>query len=277
MSRRSSESAFSLFSFQDIITGIIGIILLVVIVLVLRLLETESTSMRQLAKERQDLQTKYSKLKKSLDDIRFVMANPERIDIDSINEAKEAEWQWQLQQQIAAAESTGKRLHKSLETIETQNHQLRNDLQQLIVKTDEVNSGLKRIALQNTALNQESLTRLRENFFNRKNHAGRYPLLVLCESNAITIVDGRKGNAMRITDNTPLMLENTRRARKILQKTLASDEFIVFMVIPGSGGYSRFLIEEISHNYEVAVLPATAEVIAAMRDFSGMEEKDEAR
>ncbi|MEG2076967.1 MAG: hypothetical protein RRY34_10725, partial [Victivallaceae bacterium] len=73
MSRRSNESAFSLFSFQDIITGIIGIILLVVIVLVLRLLETESASSRQLVKERQDLQAKYLELKKAVEDIRFVM------------------------------------------------------------------------------------------------------------------------------------------------------------------------------------------------------------
>ncbi|MEG2075669.1 MAG: hypothetical protein RRY34_04115, partial [Victivallaceae bacterium] len=82
---------------------------------------------------------------------------------------------------------------------------------------------------------------------------------------------------MLITDNAPLMLEKTRRAREILQKTLATDEFMVFMVIPGAGGYSRYLIEKISGDYEVAVLPATAEVIAAMKDFSSSGVKNEAQ
>jgi myosin heavy subunit len=156
MSRRSSESPISLFSFQDIIMSVVGIVILITMILILKLIVQMTLATPSSAVNIDELQRQIETIRSVLQQIQD--------EITVLHQAKNESKIWTpSQEQIDAMKSTTERLEAEISAVDTQikngehrNEKLKHDpkIQQLA----ETESRIKKLLEELKNLQEENKT-----------------------------------------------------------------------------------------------------------------------
>ena len=243
MKKAKSETVFSLFSFQDIITSITGIMMLVVLMLVLQILEQKfvKSPMKSISNERiEELKTELEELKKLheqekkfVEENKLIIQNLSKLNIHKIDnklealklklkllKSKNAEYISNNQEKEKEDEENKKKLSKLNKNAE--------ELQKLIIVSKELKEKMKQNAK-------------KVKFIAEKSQDGKEPIVVLCTNRKLEVKIQSSNEYKSFTNNSAVGIFDMKTEFYAWMKEQDKDlNYFLFLIKPSALYHKRF-------------------------------------